>query len=105
MENVEQILMENGPEVIVANASNTVREAVITMADDNVGSIIIREDGDVKGIFTERDLLKRVVAKGKDPDTTLLSDVMSSPVASCQLADDIDVCAKNSPTDISATWL
>ncbi len=94
MHTVEQILMVKGPDVIVALPSTTVREAARLMAEDNVGSIIIRDQDGVKGIFTERDLLRRVVARGKDPRTTCLEDVMSSPVSSCHLEDDVRECAR-----------
>ena len=89
MATVEDILMVKGPAVIVAASTATVMEAAKLMAEVNVGSIIIRDSGEVEGIFTERDLLKRVVARGKDPSSVLLRDVMSSPVRSCCLRDDI----------------
>lgn len=95
---VEQILMVKGPDVIVADATTTVLEAVKLMAEDNVGSIIIRDNSNVLGVFTERDLLKRVVARGKDPESVPLSEVMSSPVESCSLSDDVHKCA-NQLTD------
>ena len=89
MATVEDILMIKGPAVIVAASTATVMEAAKLMAEDNVGSVIVRDGGEVKGIFTERDLLRRVVARGKDPSSVLLRDVMSSPVRSCRLMDDI----------------
>ncbi len=94
MATVEDILMIKGPDVIVASPGSTVMEAATLMAEANVGSVIIRTEGKVEGIFTERDLLRRVVTTGKDPNTVLLSEVMSSPVKSCRLADDIRHCAE-----------
>ena len=49
-------------------------------------------DAEVVGVFTERDLLRRVVDPGKDPDATRISKVMTSPVHSCSASDDIDDC-------------
>jgi len=89
MSTVEEILMVKGPDVIVASSDTTVHDAVVMISQANVGSIIIKDGPDVKGIFTERDVLQRVVAKGKDPAATLLSEVMSSPVKSCRLSDDV----------------
>ena len=89
MSTVEEILMVKGPDVIVASSDTTVHDAVVMISQANVGLIIIKDDQEVKGIFTERDVLQRVVARGKDPVTTLLSDVMSSPVKSCRLNDDV----------------
>lgn len=94
MTTVEDILMVKGPDVIALCPSQTVRQASKLMAEANVGSVIIRDAGEVVGIFTERDLLRRVVAPGKNPDSLMLADVMSAPVQSCGLADDPVLCAR-----------
>jgi len=94
MTTVEQILAIKGPDVIVADPADTVREASRLMSEAKVGSVIVREEGKVVGIFTERDLLRRVVARGKDPSSVAVAEVMSSPVEHCRLEDDIVRCAK-----------
>lgn len=94
MSTVEDILMVKGPNVIVATADTTAREAARLMSQANVGSVIIKEGDQAAGIFTERDLLQRVVSAEKDPGETALSEVMSSPVKSCRLGDDIEEVAK-----------
>jgi len=94
MTTVEQILAVKGPDVIVVAPASTVQEASRLMAEANVGSVIVRDEGAVLGIFTERDLLRRVVAEGKDPSAVPVAEVMSSPVLSCRLEDDIATCAK-----------
>ncbi len=93
MPTIEDILMIKGPDVIVADSGTTVSEAAKIMAHANVGSIIIRDSSEVLGIFTERDLLRRVVACRKDPSSLHLREVMSSPVKSCRLSDDVQDCA------------
>lgn len=55
----------------------TVRNAVDVMAQRNVGAVLIAERRILTGIFTERDLLKRVVAVEADPRTVRLIDVMT----------------------------
>jgi len=98
---VEQILTTRGPDVIVAPPSETVHQAARQMALANVGSVVVQEAGRVLGIFTERDLLARVVAKDKDAQTTPLSEVMSSPVTSCGLRETVEsVVAKLSEQHI-----
>ncbi len=57
--------------------SATVREAARTMTERHIGAILVAEDGRLQGIFTERDVLSRVVATGLNPDKTVLSNVMS----------------------------
>lgn len=58
----------------------TVTEAAKVMAGKNVSSIVIMDGEEVAGIFTERDLFKKVIAQQKCPDDVCISDVMSSPV-------------------------
>ncbi len=57
--------------------SATVVEAARMMAYLRIGALMVVEDGRLVGIFSERDALTRVVAKEKDPATTLVSEVMT----------------------------
>ncbi len=54
-----------------------VQDAAERMAARHVASILVVEDGALKGIFTERDLLQRVVAAGLDPGETSIAQVMT----------------------------
>ncbi len=68
-------------EMISIDAGATVAEAVEVMAAREIGAVLaMNEDGLVSGIFTERDLLARVVRPGLDPKTTPLSLVMTRDV-------------------------
>jgi CBS domain-containing protein len=68
-------------ELIGVPAGATVAEAVAVMVERRIGAVLIRnEDGLVDGIFTERDLLTRVVHAGRDPKTTPISLVMTRDV-------------------------
>jgi CBS domain-containing protein len=55
----------------------TVMDAVRQMAMKHVGAVVIGLDGRAEGIFTERDLLMRVVARGLDPESTPITSVMT----------------------------
>lgn len=55
-----------------------VRDAVRMMAEKRIGAILVMEDGRLAGIFTERDVTVRVVATGRNPDRTVLSEVMTA---------------------------
>jgi len=59
-------------------------EAVKIMSDRRIGSLVVGRREKVVGIFTERDVLNRVVAKHLDPLKTIVKDVMTTPVACCQ---------------------
>ena len=62
--------------ILALSPETSVRAAACAMADRNVGSVMVVEDGKLVGIFTERDALVRVLAAGLDPATTKLSAVM-----------------------------
>ncbi|MBF0217437.1 MAG: response regulator [Candidatus Omnitrophica bacterium] len=65
--------------VVTAPPGDTVREAVRKMSAANVGSVVVVDDKkNVLGIFTERDIMKRVVGEGKDPGVTVIKDVMTT---------------------------
>jgi CBS domain-containing protein len=66
-----------GQKILCAEAGQTVRDAACRMAQEKVGSMLIVENGLLVGIFTERDVLNRVVAARLDPDTTTLATVMT----------------------------
>ncbi len=67
-----------GQKILTAGAAMTVAEATRLMKQRLLGAVIIvQEDGRLLGIFTERDALFRVLADGRDPKTTPLSEVMT----------------------------
>lgn len=53
-------------------------DAARRMAEKNIGAVCVIEGDLLVGLFSERDLLSRVVAKGKDPSTTMVEDVMTA---------------------------
>ncbi len=57
--------------------SATVLEAVRLMSERHIGAVLVVEEGRLKGIFSERDALARVMAAGRDPAGTALSEVMT----------------------------
>ena len=59
----------------------TVLDAVGVMAQARVGAVAVVERAELKGIFTERDLMLRVVHRGCDPRATKVREVMTSPVS------------------------
>ena len=83
MSTVKHILAKKKPGTITMNPDETVLNAALMLDRLEVGAVVVT-DIDRIGIFTERDLLRRVVAKQRDPATTLLRDVMTTPVATCR---------------------
>lgn len=74
------ILEEKGREVHRVSTDDTVVVAVKAMNDHGIGSILVMEDNVPVGIFTERDVLRRVVAEGRSPAATRVGEVMTSDV-------------------------
>ncbi len=78
-------------ELIAVSASAMVSEAVGAMSQKGVGAILIRNRGDtVDGIFTERDLMTRVVNAGRDPKSTPIGTVMSPQVRRVEVSMSIE---------------
>lgn len=68
-------------ELVGVDATASVLEAVEVMSGRGIGAVLIRGPGGaVEGIFTERDVLKRIVAEQRDPKATRVADVMSRNV-------------------------
>jgi signal-transduction protein with cAMP-binding, CBS, and nucleotidyltransferase domain len=64
--------------LLTAPPETTVNEAAQWMAERNVGAVLVVEHGRLTGIFTERDAVYRVIARGRDPQTTRLAEVMTT---------------------------
>ncbi len=65
----------------------TVRDAARAMSERHVGSVLVEEGGSLCGIFTERDVLDRVISPGLDPERVHLSQVMTAdPATVCATA-------------------
>ncbi len=81
-QSVEAVIRgKSSDELVTVEAAASVAEAVAVMTERRVGAVLIMtEDGLVGGIFTERDLLVRVVHAGLDPKTTPISLVMTRDV-------------------------
>ncbi len=65
---------------ITVSPEATVLEAVNVMLEHKVGAVVVLDNGRARGIFTERDLMAKIVAPGRDPKSTKIAAVMTSPV-------------------------
>ncbi len=79
MASVSDILGAKGHEVLRIDGSATVLDAVKAMVEGNVGALIVTEGGEISGIVTERDYLRRVTLEGRDERTTPVREIMSAP--------------------------
>jgi CBS domain-containing protein len=65
-------------QVLALPRATSVRAAAQAMRERHVGAVLVAADDRLEGIFTERDMVNRVVAEGRDPDQTTLADVMTA---------------------------
>ena len=79
-------------DIVSAAPEQKVREVAELMNRSRVGAISVVQGDSLVGIFSERDLLTRVVVAGRDPDDTRVSEVMTHEVVTARLDDTIEFC-------------
>jgi CBS domain-containing protein len=89
---LSEILDEKGPEVLEIEADASVFEAVRKMVDANVGSLLVTDGGEIAGIVTERDYLRRVTLEGRTDKEIAVREIMSSPLVVATPETTIDEC-------------
>jgi CBS domain-containing protein len=92
MATVPRILDVKGADVVTCGPEDTVLESARRMNEHGIGGVVVVDGGTVLGVFTERDVLRRVVAAQRDPAETRLREVMSAPVITCTPETQIDEC-------------
>lgn len=75
-----------------AELGHTVIETVRVMVERNIGAVPVIHNGKLVGIFSERDLMKRVVAEGRDARSTCMAEVMTDDPLTVSMNDDLGEC-------------
>jgi len=78
--------------IIAAEAHQTVLEVASMMVQHNIGAVPVLQEGQLAGIFSERDLMSRVVVGGKDPARTPVSQVMTEDPLTVASSDSLETC-------------
>lgn len=73
-------------ELVAVDPSASVADAVRAMNDENVGAVLVMDGQNLVGIFTERDVMVRIVGAKRDASTTLVSEVMTAAVRTIEPA-------------------
>ncbi|MBV8547132.1 MAG: CBS domain-containing protein [Acidobacteria bacterium] len=71
-------------------STSTVRDAARAMSERNIGAIAVLDSGKLVGIFSERDVLTRIVAEGRNAEETRVGSVMTKDIIVAAPADDIN---------------
>ena len=81
-------------QVITAAPDATVQEVAVKMTRAHIGAIPIVQQDRLIGIFSERDLMTRIVVPGRDPHATRVSEVMTREVETATLEEHVDFCVE-----------
>lgn len=77
MGQIAEILARQKSQVQTVEPGTTVFDAVRKMVEHNIGSILVADGDDIRGIFTERDYLRRIVLENRTSKTTRVDEVMT----------------------------
>ncbi len=80
MTTVRHLLARKGPEIWSISPEDTVFDAIKTMADKNIGALVVMEDGRPAGLITERHYARNVVLKGRTSPRTRVGEIMERSV-------------------------
>jgi CBS domain-containing protein len=94
MRKCSDIMTEN---VVYCSPNDSAARAAQLMKTEDIGPVLIVDNDDSRtlvGIVTDRDLALKVVAEGRDPNTTRVGEVMSKKLVTCRADDDVDVAVQ-----------
>lgn len=92
MTTVQQVLDQKGHEVLTIGAQEAMLEAIRKMAQENVGSLVVLEDGKLAGLITERHYARNVFLKGLSSPETPVRDIMSRRVICALPGETVEEC-------------
>jgi CBS domain-containing protein len=92
MDKVSKILSRKNRNAISVAPNCSVLEALKIMANENIGSLVVKENDKYAGIVTERDYSRKVVLKGKNSTETTVAEIMSIDLPAVSPNDSIDHC-------------
>ena len=92
MQQVGDLLNDKGSDVFSIAPDATVAEAVDLMAQRGIGSLLVMDDGLLRGIVTERDYARKVIAGGLSIEESRVADIMTADVYTTRLEQNIDEC-------------
>jgi CBS domain-containing protein len=80
MQTIKQLLENKGSVILTIDPNDSVYDAIKSMADNHIGSLIVMQNKHIVGIITERDYSRNVILKGKSSANTPVKDIMTTNV-------------------------
>ena len=92
MKLVKHLLDSKGREIISIAQQASVYDAIKLMADRGVGSLLVMDGDELKGIVTERDYARKVIIKGRSSESTQVGEIMSTDLVTTTSAQTVNEC-------------
>jgi CBS domain-containing protein len=92
MNTVSQMLARKSVSLVTISPAATVKDALRSMAEKNIGSLLVTENDRYLGIITERDYSRKIVLKGKSSNDTKVEEIMSTDLPILAPADSTEQC-------------
>jgi len=92
MRKVADILRRKGNHVTTVDPSITVIDALHIMAEQNIGSVVVAENGKFLGIMTERDYSRKVILNGRSSTDTTVGEIMTKDFPPVTATDTVEHC-------------
>ena len=81
-------------QMCVADVNDRVMQVARAMVERNIGAVPVLREGRLAGVFSERDLMRRIVVEGLDPDATTVGEVMTPDPLAVSRGDDLEHCLR-----------
>jgi CBS domain-containing protein len=92
MKLVQHLLDAKGADVISVDEDTSVYDAIALMAECSIGSLLVMQGEELKGIVTERDYARKVILKGRSSETTSVGAIMSTTLITAKPEQTVDEC-------------
>lgn len=91
---IKDLLLSKNKKLITVTGGSSIFDALKIMAEANIGCLVVLENDDYVGIFTERDYARKIILVGRASDTTTVSEIMVSDIPKLDSNDSIELCSK-----------
>ena len=92
MATVQDMIRKKGTEIFMITPSATVMEAMKLMETHNTGAVLVMDGGEVKGILSERDCVRKLELSGKQATDTKVDEIMTGKVIAIDTNEELETC-------------